>query len=681
MMNQRVKVGLIAGGVLALAGLWLGASAYGSYQTASALTTLMAAPSSTESPWRWINLQHERGLLSSTGHVDVRFEPGCGGEIDDEPLTVRLDYKINHLLLPLSLMRFEWKATASGEAGQSFAKLFGAGAALQGQGTVGLTGALRSDMTLPELSFKRAGQVLQVAPSSGHVAIHGKALALDWKIDRVVMRGGGQALEAKDFSLDIDLENRQLGTGTVDLQLAQLGGGWGSIEGLKFSSKAKENGESLDMSFTPSIRKLQVMNQTVHDLVLEMALKGLHTASVQTLSTLSNNACGLESLTSEEMKQVAQAGKTLLAKGLVFGITKLHGRSEDGTLEGRLMLELAPATQPDAPTLAGQFKSNGELEISGKALNAQMMNNAVNSGFAVKKGDGLVSSFEYAKALLKVNGRTQDGGFIEAALSRADAAIGQAFAQLAAGRPAVDPSPQGEAVAEAEGVGETEPEQPSAEAAAPEGEGLSAEAPTPTPEPAPAAVAPAPTECTDVQACVRGSLASAQVEDVDTLRALATRIDGLAKPDMGNRAVARQINTVALEALRRSDFQGAVSQFRKAFQENPRDVEISSNLGYALVQAGQPGEAALVLQSALVLDPRRNSTWTPLAEALALSGKSNDALAALWIAYQWSGNRDKSQAFYQDRAEKEARPALRALYRQALQWVSGGVRPNFARSG
>ena len=119
--------------------------------------------------------------------MDVRFEPGCGGEIDDEPLTVRLDYKINHLLLPVSLMRFEWKATASGEAGQSFAKLFGAGAALQGQGAVGLTGALRSDMTLPELSFKRAGQVLQVAPSSGHVAIHGKALALDWKIDRVVM--------------------------------------------------------------------------------------------------------------------------------------------------------------------------------------------------------------------------------------------------------------------------------------------------------------------------------------------------------------------------------------------------------------------------------------------------------------------------------------------------------------
>ena len=158
------------------------------------------------------------------------------------------------------------------------------------------------------------------------------------------------------------------------------------------------------------------------------------------------------------------------------------------------------------------------------------------------------------------------------------------------------------------------------------------------------------------------TLAAASQGDLDGVRRVATQIDALPKPDLGNKAVARKLNAAALEALKADDVAGAISQLRQARQENPQDVEIAANLGFALVKANDPNAAQAVLKEAVLLNPRRTSTWTPLAEALALSGQMDQAKAALWVAFQWSSNRDKSLAFYLDRSTKETRPALTQLY-------------------
>ena len=162
--------------------------------------------------------------------------------------------------------------------------------------------------------------------------------------------------------------------------------------------------------------------------------------------------------------------------------------------------------------------------------------------------------------------------------------------------------------------------------------------------------------------------------------AVAARIDELGKPAPGNRAIARKLNTEGLEALKADDPARAAELFRKGLAENPRDVEIAGNLGFALVKAGKAEEAVGVLTAALALDPRRSSTWTPLAEALALAGRKDESQAALWVAYQWSANREKSLAFYTDRAEKEkaSRPAISELYASVLGWVTDGRRPRLA---
>ena len=63
------------------------------------------------------------------------------------------------------------------------------------------------------------------------------------------------------------------------------------------------------------------------------------------------------------------------------------------------------------------------------------------------------------------------------------------------------------------------------------------------------------------------------------------------------------------------------------------------------------------------------------AEALALSGRKDESQAALWVAYQWSGSREKSIAFYTDRADRErtTRPALADMYGTVLACCGQGA--------
>ena len=169
-------------------------------------------------------------------------------------------------------------------------------------------------------------------------------------------------------------------------------------------------------------------------------------------------------------------------------------------------------------------------------------------------------------------------------------------------------------------------------------------------------------ECKTVGTCVEQTLAAAQDADIDLVRKIATTLDSMPKPNLGNRPIARQLNQMGIEALKRDDLPVALAKLRQALAENPRDVEVAGNLGYAMVKSGKAAEAVEVLQAAVLIDPRRTSTWIPLAEAYALAGRREDARAALWVSFQWSANREKSLAFYQDRMVREARSPLQALY-------------------
>lgn len=661
MGNKQLAIG---GGVAVLlaVGGWLGAGVYGGQRIEAELKALQAAPSGPGGSLRVTALQHERGLLSSRGKIDLQLEPGCdAAEDDDEPLTVHLDYQVSHLPLPTSLARFEWQAQPTGDTGETFRQVFGSATRLSGRGAVTVGGALRTEMSLPELSVRRAGSALQVAPSSGFVSFKDKQVGFGWTWPRIVARGDGQAVEMKDAAVDLDLKNRFLGTGTMQLRVASLSTGFGSAEGLSLKSEAAEDGDRLNMSVTPSVAKLVAGGQTAESLALELSIKGMDTRSVETLSTIISDSCGLQALTADEGQKLREAVVTLLTRGFSAGIAQLRGKSAEGSIDGQWTVELQPAKDGQIH-LATQLRSSGRLDLLGKVITDKQRQMALGRGLAVEQDKGLRASYEYADGLLKVNGRTMDAGGFQEALVLADARIAEQLAQWDPGRGvrravAAAPAPK-----TAEPVATPEPA-PAAAPAAP-----ATPEPAPAAAPAPTAAAPAPTApsnakaCETLEACAQQTLVAGRAQDIDAVRAIASRIDALPKPDIGNKAVARQLNTTALEALKRDDTAAAVTALRQAVHENPRDVEIVANLGFALVKANRAAEAFDVLLAALVLDPRRTSTWTPLAEALAMLGHAADAQAALWVAYQWSANREKSLAFYQDRAANETHAPLQALY-------------------
>jgi len=646
------KTMAVAGGVACAlaAAAWVGAGAWAGQQLETELQALQARPAGAGTSVRVSGLKHQRGLLSSSGELDVRLEPGCdAAEGQDEPITLHLNYQASHLPLPTALLRFDWQAQPTGDTGRAFAELFGNVAQLSGRGSVTPGGALRSEMSLPELSVRRAGSALQVAASQGFISVHGKAVGFGWKWPRVMARGDGQAVEMKDVALDLDLSNRFLGTGSAQFAVGTMSTGVGQLEGFTLRSEAREDGDRLDMSLRPAVAKLVAAGQTLEGLALELHVKGLDTHSVETLTTTFSASCGLQAMTANEGKAVRDAVQRLLTRGFSAGIGQLSGRSGEGAIDGQWSVELQPARGAQI-RLAEQLRSSGRLDVGAGLLTPEQRQTLLAMGFAVENAAGLRASYDYADGLLKVNGRTLDAGGFQQTLAEADTRIAAQLAAWGDTRVAQAPKP-------APMIEETEDEEPEAPAAVATAASTAA--------PAVAAAAP----CADMGACLRDSLAAGQSQDVDALRAVATRIEALPKPDAGNKAVARQLNTTGLDALKREDHAAAVNALRQALRENPRDVEVAGNLGYVLVKADRAAEAAEVLQAALVLDPRRSATWTPLAEALALSGRTADAQAALWIGFQWSGNRDKTLAWYQDRADKETRPALQALYARQARLV------------
>lgn len=652
------------------------------YQSSRTLDKRLADMASQTSPQSDVllrNLQHNAGYLTSKGSVDIVLRDRC--HADDEPAdtTFHVEYEAHHIPTVTASNRFDWKLKPNAQAAPMFQKLFGSDTPLTGQGAISWSGQISSDMALPALAYASDGERVEADASKGRLSMGEKALQFDWTLDRAAFRGHGHALEVKQIGIHLDLTNRQRGIGQMGLNVGSLSTAEASAEGFALKSVTSERGDKIDSVFSQSLRHVQFADQELKDMVLEASLNGLHAPSVETLTKVMGSSCGMETLTREESKQVRQALQTLLASGWSGGITKLSGNGKQGAIEGKLTLALGAVGPGQAISFAKQLTSSGELTVSGDLLPPMPRQMALASGMVKELPEGLKTSFQFEKGLLKVNGRTFDGAGIQNMLAMLDQGVTALLS---------DESPTAFAMEDKHEVSEPADEAPVALAPAePPVEAAPAEAPPvalsnrpdPAPVSAPAPVAAAASECGDPSACVRMSLQAAWRDDVEGMRQAAAYIDALPKPNLGNKVQARKLNNQALEALQKGDASTSVILLQAAIKENPRDVEIASNLGFALLKDQRAKEAVAVLTEALVLDPRRTSTWAPLGEALAQTGKPGEGAAALWTAWQWSGNRDRTLTAFLERAEKEAaqRPGLAEVYRASAGWVARGEHPNF----
>ena len=411
----------VAGSALLLTAGALAVPWYSSRTLAAELQALAATHGQGELRIR--NLVHEAGWLTSKGALDVEWRNQCADN-PEGPTVLHLEYNARHLPDMQGLTRLEWAATSGGAAAGAASRWLGGGK-LTGTGWAGYDGNLSTDMQLPELTMNAEGESLQVTPSKGRMLLGPTSLKFDWTFERMALRGNGKALEAKQIALRLDLSNRTVGTGRMAVDIDSMSTSDLTLQGLRLASETTEHAARLDSKVTESVRSLQFMGQNLQDMVLEAEVKGVHTASVQAISKVFGETCGLQNATADERQQLRAAFQKLLASGFSMGIPKLQGRGNEGSLDGKLLITLAPA-QGDAVALANQLSSSGQITIKGKLMPPDQRAFAMSTGYATEVPDGVQAAFEYSTGVLKVSGKTLDGALVQMGLQKLDGWL-QAF--------------------------------------------------------------------------------------------------------------------------------------------------------------------------------------------------------------------------------------------------------------
>ncbi len=608
-------------------------------------------------------LKQDSGFLSSSGQFTINISDASSDL--DFSFDLAATYKASHLLLPDSVTRFDWDLKLAGDASKEITRLFGDSARIDGVAKISYGGNFTSSIAIPKLAAREDGVVFEFGPTAGAISGSKNKLSFDVVTNRMVVRTSDDALDMKQIKYQSELTNIAAGLGSAQFTIDELSTKDVVASGISLKASSTQRADRIDMSLMPSVRSVSYSGVTVKDTSLEIMFKDLNAKSVETLSKVFNNASPTN-LTAAEKALAQDALRELIYQGFSVGITKIAAAAKEGSVDGSVSLELlkSASNKPSDFNLVKQLVSSGQLTV--KAVDEQYKGMALMFGVAQETPEGLKAGYELSGGKLKFNGKTMD---ISDELSNVQSMIVKVlkddFLDLASLKQASLSKNDSNDEAknnEAQAIADAAPKQEVAK-----------ESNTEELKPQESKAYPTAQDCDDLGDCLIASLRAAANDDIDSVRAAATRIDAMSKPDLGNRTVGRKLNTEGLEALKRGDNNAAIQAFTQSIKENPKDVEVVGNLGFTYVQAGQADEAVEVLADAILLDPRRTSTWTPLGEALALAGYPEEAVACLWIGYQWSNNRDKSLAYYASQAEKQknTKPALAQAYESVLNWIAG----------
>jgi len=175
--------------------------------------------------------------------------------------------------------------------------------------------------------------------------------------------------------------------------------------------------------------------------------------------------------------------------------------------------------------------------------------------------------------------------------------------------------------------------------------------------------------------CVNRMLTAARANDVLAATTMAVAMSTLPKPARGDRAKARRLNEEGLAALNTSNATEAVRLFTEAATADPGSEEIQSNLAYAYSLAGNFVQAVNTANIALTINPRRTSVWAPLAVTFTKMHDRPRALGAMWLAYQFSADKQKTLDFMSNRLKTETDPEVLQMYTDSVGWLAQNKMP------
>ncbi len=416
----------VGGLILVLLAVWLGASVYVGRSTEKFVATITER-NKPGAALRIVNVKHDQSLFSATGSFDLQFadinaEAKEGGAL----YTAQATYKVSNLLLPQSSMRFDWHIKPAGPRAQALKDFFGQEFDLHGHGQLGYGGAARSSFSLPKLAVRQGRDSFDFSPLAGNIAWGAKTLAVDFKVDRLSMRTAEYVLDIQGVSLLSDVSDRQKGIGSGSLSIVKVSTKAFTAENFVLSSTTAEKDNRVNLSITPKIASLDIGGQKLRDVSLEFAVNGMNSASVEALSAVGHDSNDFRMLTADEQSRVKQALRALVNDGFSLGIPSVSAKTEGGSVQGALKLEVLPAKGPAAAKFStvDSVRASGQIEAKGRVLDNKQRSMAMMFGLVVPTKEGLRAGFELVGGSIKANGKSFD---IKANLDYFDEIINEAL--------------------------------------------------------------------------------------------------------------------------------------------------------------------------------------------------------------------------------------------------------------
>jgi hypothetical protein len=413
----------VGGLIVVLLAVWLGASVYVGRSTEKFVSTITER-NKPGAALRIVNVKHEQSLLSAKGSFDLQFADVSADAKDGTALyTAQATYKVSNLLLPDSAMRFDWHVKPAGPRAQALKDFFGQEFDLHGHGKLAYGGAARSSFSLPKLAVRQGRDSFDFSPLAGNIAWGAKTLAADFKLDRLTMRTAEYVLDVQGVNMQSEVSDRQKGIGSASLAVTKLSTKEFTAENFVLTSTTGEKDKRIDLTVHPKIASLDVAGQKLRDVSLEFAVTGMNSASVEALSAVGHDTNDFRMLTADEQSRVKQALRTLISDGFSIGIPTLAAKTDAGSVQGALKLEVLPAKAAKFSTV-DSIRASGQIDANGRVLDNKQRSLAMLFGLVVPTKEGLRASFELAGGSIKANGKTFD---IKANLDYFDALINEAL--------------------------------------------------------------------------------------------------------------------------------------------------------------------------------------------------------------------------------------------------------------
>lgn len=213
------------------------------------------------------------------------------------------------------------------------------------------------------------------------------------------------------MSIDIDLSNRQLGLGTYIFGIDRGSSESSTFEGMKITKTSSLANDRFNLVIAQTIKQYSFDKIKLSDVDQEIAVLGLDKDSTLSISSILRDAKDVNKLTQEERIKMSKFLRDLFNKGFSLGIPRLVAKTDGGSLNGNVSLEVLKAEGADSASFssAQRLRAAGKVNLNGKgALDNAQQATVLMLGLAVKTPEGLQLSFEFSDGVIKANGKTYD---------------------------------------------------------------------------------------------------------------------------------------------------------------------------------------------------------------------------------------------------------------------------------